>query len=76
MTIFNCITRTLPFAEEVDEPELLTGPRIAFAYNRQSAGRLNQLILALNSNGRYEPISNGELTRDDNDPTSLFREVT
>ncbi|MFO0775619.1 MAG: LOG family protein [Nitrospiraceae bacterium] len=36
------------FAEESDEPELQTLPRLVFAFNRRSAGRLRQLIDHLN----------------------------
>ena len=43
-------TRALP--EEKDEPNLRSKPRIAFAYNRKSAGRLNEMILTINELGR------------------------
>jgi len=42
-------TRALP--EEKDEPNLKSKPRIAFAYNRKSAGRLNEMILTINRLG-------------------------
>ena len=37
--------------EESDEPKLLAKPRIAFNYNRRSAGRLNEMILKINKLG-------------------------
>ncbi len=43
------IARTPALPQELDEPELLTKPRIVFPYNRRSPGRLNQLIIALNT---------------------------
>jgi uncharacterized protein (TIGR00730 family) len=43
-------TRALP--EERDEPHLLSKPRIAFVYNKRSAGRLNEMILEINRLGR------------------------
>lgn len=46
------VTRTPALPQEQDEPELLAKPRIAFQYNRKSAGRLNQMILAINRMGR------------------------
>jgi uncharacterized protein (TIGR00730 family) len=46
------IVRTPALKEEEDEPELLSKPRIAFAYNKKSAGRLNQMILMVNRLGR------------------------
>jgi uncharacterized protein (TIGR00730 family) len=45
------IMRTPPLPMERDEPELLSKPRIAFAYNQKSAGRLTQLIIRLNEMG-------------------------
>jgi uncharacterized protein (TIGR00730 family) len=45
------IMRTPPLPMERDEPELLSKPRIAFSYNQKSAGRLTQLIIALNTMG-------------------------
>ena len=35
--------------EELDEPTLTALPRLAFPFNRRSAGRLRQLINHLNS---------------------------
>jgi uncharacterized protein (TIGR00730 family) len=46
------IVKTPALAEEKDEPALLLKPRIAFAYNKKSAGRLNQMILMINELGR------------------------
>lgn len=46
------ITRTDPLPQEANEPELLSKPRIAFAYNHKSAGRLRQLIDRINTFGR------------------------
>jgi hypothetical protein len=37
--------------EEEDEPDLQMKPRIAFFYNRRSAGRLNEMILMINRLG-------------------------
>jgi uncharacterized protein (TIGR00730 family) len=45
-------TRALP--EEKDEPNLKSKPRIAFVYDRKSAGRLNKMILAINDMGRTD----------------------
>ena len=42
------ISKTGPLRVESDEPGLLSKPRIAFSYNRTSAGRLTQMILAIN----------------------------
>jgi len=52
-------TRALP--EEKDEPNLRAKPRIAFAYNRKSAGRLNELILTINELGRSDQHSRGHV---------------
>jgi hypothetical protein len=38
-----------PLAEELDEPALAALPRLAFCFNRRSAGRLRQLIDHLNA---------------------------
>jgi hypothetical protein len=38
-----------PLPEELDEPNLRDLPRLAFASNRRSAGRLRQLIDHLNA---------------------------
>ena len=46
------IERVAPFTAESDEPDLLSKPRIAFAYNGKSAGRLTQMIIAINDIGR------------------------
>lgn len=46
------IEKTYAFPEEANEPELLEKPRIAFNNNRQSAARLNQLILKINELGK------------------------
>ncbi|MCX6563850.1 MAG: LOG family protein [Candidatus Aminicenantes bacterium] len=46
------IFKTRAFPEEKDEPNLRSRPRIAFAYNRKSAGRLNEMILTINKLGR------------------------
>jgi hypothetical protein len=45
------IAKTAALPEEEDEPDLNTKPRIAFSYNKQSAGRLNEMILAINRFG-------------------------
>jgi len=37
---------------EEDEPVLLSKPRIAFVYNKKSAGRLNEMILMINRLGQ------------------------
>jgi hypothetical protein len=46
------IYKTAALAEEKDEPELKSKPRIAFSYDRRSAGRLNEMILMINELGR------------------------
>jgi len=46
------IARSPALPAESDEPRLLSKPRLAFAYNRRSAGRLNQMILAINEMGK------------------------
>jgi len=46
------IFRTPALPEEKDEPNLRSKPRIAFAYKRKSAGRLNEMILTINRLGR------------------------
>jgi uncharacterized protein (TIGR00730 family) len=46
------ISKSRELAEENDEPNLRSKPRIAFAYNRKSAGRLNETILTINRLGR------------------------
>jgi hypothetical protein len=45
------IMRTPPLPAERDEPELQSKPRLAFSYNQKSAGRLTELIMALNEMG-------------------------
>jgi uncharacterized protein (TIGR00730 family) len=45
-------TRALP--DEKDEPNLMSKARIAFVYNRKSAGRLNEMILTINELGRSD----------------------
>ena len=45
------IAKTAPLTQENDEPDLLAKPRIAFRNNKQSAGRLNEMILAINRMG-------------------------
>jgi len=46
------ITRTAALPAEHDEPDLLLKPRIAFRYNKKSAGRLNEMILMINQLGQ------------------------
>jgi uncharacterized protein (TIGR00730 family) len=46
------IFKARAFPEEKDEPNLMSKPRIAFSYNRKSAGRLNKMILTINQMGR------------------------
>ena len=45
------IERTPALPEEADEPALADKPRIAFAYDRGRAGRVNELILEINRLG-------------------------
>ena len=45
------ISKTPALREEADEPALESKPRIMFAYDRSRAGRLNELILAINRLG-------------------------
>ncbi|MFQ5908570.1 MAG: LOG family protein [Thermoplasmata archaeon] len=45
------ISKTSALPEEEDEPDLLSRPRIAFSYDRGSAGRLHELILTINRLG-------------------------
>ena len=45
------IQKTPPLAGEASEPDLLEKPRISFVYNRKKAGRLNEMILAINRLG-------------------------
>ena len=46
------IEKTKPLPQERDQPELLPKPRISFRNNKQSAGSLNELILAINQMGK------------------------
>lgn len=46
------IAKTIALPDEADEPSLMSKPRIAFAYNKRSAGRLNEMILEINRLGR------------------------
>ena len=43
------IVKTTPLPQEKDEPEILSKPRISFRNNNQSAGRLHEMILAINN---------------------------
>ena len=52
LLLYGRIGKTAALADESDEPDLLTKPRLAFVYNRKSAGRLNQMILEINRMGR------------------------
>ena len=45
------ISETSALPEEDDEPELASKPRIVFSYDRGRAGRLNEMILAINRLG-------------------------
>ncbi len=45
------IEKTPALPAEADEPELLSKPRIAFAYNHRSASRLHQMVHAINDMG-------------------------
>ncbi len=45
------ISHTSALPEEEDEPDLDSNPRIVFPYHRGRAGRLNELILAVNRLG-------------------------
>jgi len=46
------IAKTPALHAERDEPTLLAKPRIAFVYNKKSAGRLNQMISMINQLGQ------------------------
>lgn len=46
------IVKAEPLRQEEDEPDLWSKPRISFRYNKKSAGRLNEMILAINDMGR------------------------
>ncbi|PKB71542.1 MAG: hypothetical protein BZY87_05005 [SAR202 cluster bacterium Io17-Chloro-G6] len=45
------IVKATALPQEEDEPDLLSKPRISFRNNQQSAGRLNEMILAINKMG-------------------------
>jgi uncharacterized protein (TIGR00730 family) len=49
------VAKTEALPEEQDEPSLMSKPRIAFAYNKKSAGRLNQMILDINRTDSSQP---------------------
>ena len=49
------IRKIEPFRVESDEPAILAKPRIGFAYNDKSAGRLTEMILAINRMGESLP---------------------
>jgi hypothetical protein len=53
------IFKTPALPEEKDEPNLRSKPRIAFVYNRKSAGRLNEMILTINELGRSDQHRSG-----------------
>jgi uncharacterized protein (TIGR00730 family) len=46
------IAKTPALPAEKDEPNLCSKPRIAFVYNKKSAGRLNEMILMINRLGQ------------------------
>jgi uncharacterized protein (TIGR00730 family) len=46
------IAKTFALHAEEDEPALLSKRRIAFVYNKKSAGRLNEMILMINQLGQ------------------------
>jgi uncharacterized protein (TIGR00730 family) len=46
------IAKTSALHAEEDEPALLSKPRLAFVYNKKSAGRLNEMILMINQLGQ------------------------
>ena len=45
------IVKAAPLPQEKDEPKILSKPRLSFRNNKQSAGRLNEMILAINQMG-------------------------
>ena len=45
------ITKTEPLPQEKDQPELLAKPRSSVQYDQSNAGRLNEMILAVNEMG-------------------------
>jgi len=48
------IGKSAALRQEADEPELMSKPRISFRNNKQSPGRLNEMILAINQMGSEE----------------------
>ena len=48
------IERSHALPEETNEPELLDKPRIVFAYDHKSAGRIKQMIDQINRLGKFE----------------------
>jgi hypothetical protein len=46
------IAKTTALPDEADEPGLFAKPRLTFAYNRSSAGRLNEMIMEINRLGQ------------------------
>jgi hypothetical protein len=54
------IMRSGPLTEESDEPGLLSKPRMVFVNSRKSAGRLNQMVLAINQLGQSEKADMGQ----------------
>jgi uncharacterized protein (TIGR00730 family) len=55
------ISKTPELPEEKDEPNLRSKPRVAFVYNRKSAGRLNEMILTINELGRSDQHRGGRV---------------
>jgi hypothetical protein len=49
---FGAITKTGPLPQEADEPERMAKPRLAMHQMKNRAGRLNELILAINEMGK------------------------
>src|SRR5213594_3508770 len=50
------ISKTAALDAERDEPHLRSKPRLVFAYRLGRAGRLNEMILAINEFGRPRPL--------------------
>ena len=48
------IVKTEALRQERDQPDLISKPRISLRYNKKSAGRLNEMILAINQMGLSE----------------------
>jgi hypothetical protein len=46
------IVKSEALRQEVDEPELMSKPRITLRNNKQKPERFNQMILAINEMGR------------------------